>query len=170
MKQRQPTSSSGFTIVELMVSLAVASILIGIAIPAFTDFIRQRTLTTGVNDMVLAITYARSEAVRRGETVSVEALDPDADNEWGGGYCVVVGAAGNCAGEVLRRFEPAANAVFDGVGALNNVTRLSFNARGMLTPGVNGSILLCRDGVNRGRALNVNVVGRTDVDSEWECG
>ena len=95
----------GFTIVELMVTMAVAAILMGIAIPAFNDFIAQRTMASRVNDFVVAVTYARSEAARRGGIVSIQAVDAsDGDNEWGPGYCVVEGNPGNC-NDALRRFE-----------------------------------------------------------------
>jgi prepilin-type N-terminal cleavage/methylation domain-containing protein len=35
----------GLTVIELLVSLAVASILIGLAVPAFNNFVAQQTLT-----------------------------------------------------------------------------------------------------------------------------
>ena len=63
----------GLTIVELMVTLAVAAILIGLAVPAFNSFIIQRGLTAETNDFMVAVQYARSEAGRRGSSVSVQA-------------------------------------------------------------------------------------------------
>ena len=160
------TASSGFTIVELMVTLAVAAILIGFALPAFTDFVRQRTLTSEVNDFVLALTYARSEAVRRGQNVSVQSLGGDSGSEWGDGYQVV-----DVDGNVLRTFAPVADATtFDATGALNNVFTITFSGRGMVTPqpAGPGAVKLCRDGTTPGRVVNVGVVGRPDVD-EVDC-
>lgn len=159
----------GFTIVELMVTLAVASILIGIAVPAFTDFLRQRTMASRINDFVMAVTYARSEAARLGGTVSVQALGGDSANEWGNGYDVVVDASA----EVLRHFESMDDATLDAIGAgWHNRFILTFNARGMLTPqpGASGRIRLCHDDANvdPGREVSVSVIGRTDVE-EFEC-
>lgn len=158
---------AGFTIVELMVSLAVAAILIGFALPAFTDFIDQRRMASRANDFVLAVTYARSEAARRGEAVSVQAVDDsDNDNEWGPGYEVVAG------GTVLRSFEPIdpADATVDGRGGFDGIGTLTFNARGMLTLGAAGEIRICSadDTEDPGREIRISAIGRPDVE-EWTC-
>lgn len=56
---------SGFTLIELMVTLTVAAILVGIAVPNMRDFIRNNRLTGGVNDMLHSLQVARSEAIKR---------------------------------------------------------------------------------------------------------
>lgn len=56
---------TGFTILELMASLAVAGVLLIIAIPSFRQLILSSRLTTAANDMVAAINIARMEAVKR---------------------------------------------------------------------------------------------------------
>jgi len=160
-----------FTLIELMVTLAVAAILIGFALPAFNDFIAQRNLTARVNSLVLAVNYARSEATRLGTVVSVQASDPaDTDNEWGPGFCVVVGNPGNCDAPVLRHFEALDNKSFDGVDDFDGVAALSFNSRGTLVNGVTGSVQLCatQTSVDPGRRLDMNLMGRTAI-GEWIC-
>ncbi len=89
-----PARQRGITIIEIMVTLAIAAVLIGLAVPAFNGFVAQRALTAQVNDFLVAVQYARSEAGRRGTYVSVQALNAaNAANEWGPGWCVVVGNA-----------------------------------------------------------------------------
>jgi type IV fimbrial biogenesis protein FimT len=165
MYGKKRRTNTGFTIVELMVSLAVAAILLGLAVPAFNDFVRQRTLSAQVNDFVLAVTYARSEAIRRGGLVSVRAAAPAAGNEWGGGYCVVVGTSGDCDGDVLRRFEATNGATLGGAGGLAGVAILSFNARGLLTLGAAGSVRLCSAVTNPDRAVNISFIGSPDANN-----
>lgn len=170
---------SGFTIIELMVTMAVAAILIGIALPAFNDFVRQRTMAARVNEFVLALTYARSEAVRRGGRVSVQAVGNDGDNEWGLGYCVVVGNPGDCADAdlVLRRFGAMPNdgndpnaVTFNATGTLDGDFVLTFNGRGMKTSMDLGRIDLCflDEDIDPGRAVDVSATGRADAQ-ELEC-
>ena len=167
--------TGGFTIVELMVTLAVAAILMGFALPAFNDFVRQRTMASRINDFVMAVTYARSEAVRRGGLVSVQADAPEADNEWGGGYCVVVGNPGNCPDpadpEVLRWFGPmsAAEVTFD---ASPGVETLTFNSRGLPAPQLAAAVAVSLCSVDAsgdpGRVVNITVTGRPDTE-ELDC-
>lgn len=59
----------GFTIVELMLTLLVAAVLMAIGIPSFQTMIKSNRLTTTTNELIGAITFARSEAAKRGNTV-----------------------------------------------------------------------------------------------------
>jgi len=61
----------GFTIIELMMTLAVAAILITIAIPSFRSMIISNNIITHTNEFVGTISYARSEAIRRGKSVTI---------------------------------------------------------------------------------------------------
>ncbi len=64
-------ASAGFTLTELIVTLAVASILLGIAVPSFGSMMMSSRLTTQANDFVSAINFARSEAIKRNRTISL---------------------------------------------------------------------------------------------------
>jgi type IV fimbrial biogenesis protein FimT len=55
----------GFTIIELMVAVAVAAVLLLIAIPNFRSITLTNRLTTTANDMVAAISTARMEAIKQ---------------------------------------------------------------------------------------------------------
>jgi len=55
----------GFTLIEMVITLAVAMILIAIAVPSFTSLIASNRLTTAVNEMVDASNVARMEAIKR---------------------------------------------------------------------------------------------------------
>ncbi|MBU1312184.1 MAG: GspH/FimT family pseudopilin [Gammaproteobacteria bacterium] len=54
----------GFTLVELMVAMAVLAIVSVVAIPAFGNLISSNRLNAQANEFLSAITYARSEAIR----------------------------------------------------------------------------------------------------------
>jgi len=169
---------AGLTIVELMVTLAVAAILIGLAVPAFNNFIVQRGLTTEVNDFLVAIQYARSEAGRRGTNVSVQAQNAgDNANEWGGcsgalcGWCVVVGAPGACPndGTELRNFTASSANTLDGEGVLNGVGTLTFNSRGLLINAGAGTFALCHGGEPVGRTVSLTAIGRVSAATKTDC-
>jgi type IV fimbrial biogenesis protein FimT len=60
-----------FTLLELMVTLVVAGILVGVGVPSFIDIVRSSRTATNVNELVTALSIARSEAIRRGGRISV---------------------------------------------------------------------------------------------------
>jgi type IV fimbrial biogenesis protein FimT len=84
--QKQPSNAQGFTLLELLVTIAIAAILIGIAIPNFMDVIRSNRLTTYTNEFVTAMNLARSEAVKQGQIVVVRKTSTN----WEGGWQVFV--------------------------------------------------------------------------------
>ncbi|WP_130620155.1 GspH/FimT family pseudopilin [Dyella amyloliquefaciens] len=64
-----PCRVRGFTMVELMITLAVAAILTMIAVPSFSNMINANRLTTATNAMVGALNSARMEAIKRNGSV-----------------------------------------------------------------------------------------------------
>ncbi len=156
--------SSGFSIIELMVAMALGAILLGMALPAFNGLMTQRTMTTQVNDLVVAVHYARSEAVKLGGLVTVQTVDEsDSNNEWGPGFCVVVGDPGNC-DDPLRVFTVTDDVTLNATGILADEDSFSFNGRGLLTlNGNDGTFRLCSTDANTdpGRIVEINTIGRT---------
>lgn len=61
----------GFTLIELMVTLAVAAILLTVAVPNFQRFIKCNALSARTNGLVADLQLARSEAAKRGANVSI---------------------------------------------------------------------------------------------------
>lgn len=72
----------GFTLIELMVTIAIAAILMGIAIPSFVATISSNRLTTSANELVSALNLARSEAVKRGQQVVVKKTGTNWEDGW----------------------------------------------------------------------------------------
>jgi len=103
-------SLKGFTIVELMVVLVIASILLLIGIPSFTQMIRNNSMTVSANEFVGAFRYARTEAIKRGTNIH---LGQRNGTDWAGGIIVWVNNDGNNTFDVgdtaLRLWEPLNN-------------------------------------------------------------
>lgn len=75
----------GFTLIELMVTVAVAVILSMVAVPSFRQFILNQRIKNTSYDLVSALTMARSEAITRNAPVSLAASGAS----WANGWCVI---------------------------------------------------------------------------------
>ncbi len=78
--------AAGFSIVELMVTVTVAAVLLGLAIPSFRDLLINNKVTEATNQLVGDLNLARSEAVRRGTLVAV--ISTSGSNDWSTGWYV----------------------------------------------------------------------------------
>lgn len=172
-------NSSGFTLVELLVIVVIVGIGFSLAVPSYQGMVARNRVATQTNDMLLAITLARSEASRKGGIVSVQAAAPVAGDEFGGGYCVVDGNPGDCSDPVIRRF-PALNGettlggVDDDAGGgdwPSPRNSLQFNGLGALS-GTSSQVRnldLCYPG-QEGRRIRISLIGRTKIWREAEAG
>src|SRR2546421_1335135 len=61
----------GFTLTELMVTLAVAGVLAGVAVPNLRSFIQNSRLSSASNDLLRSFRLARTEAIKRQTNVVV---------------------------------------------------------------------------------------------------
>ena len=116
---------TGFTIIELMITLALVAILAGFALPALQDLVTNNRATAQANNFLAALTLARSEAIKRRASVDVVAVDEsDGANEWGPGWQVSSG------GTLIRDFEATVGSTLNSQGGVATVT---FDPSGMLS-------------------------------------
>lgn len=78
----------GFSLIELMVTLSIAVIMLGIGIPSFKNFTASQKVKAASQDLMSTLSLARSEAVKRNTDVTVA---PDTAGVWTGGWTVKTG-------------------------------------------------------------------------------
>lgn len=150
----------GFTLVELMITLAVMAILLTVGIPSFQSIFQSNRLATQANEMIGSINLARSEAIKRGANVTIT---PNAGG-FQNGWCIHTGNA--CAGGAVLRQFPAMNQMTVTAGVINAIV---FNGQGQKSSPA-GTITLqlsptgCTSGMaNYSRTVSIANTGRTSV-------
>lgn len=89
-------NTRGFTLVEVLVCIAILGVLAGLAAPSFSESIKRYRITAIKDDLIASLQAARFEAIRRGQTITLirttgcgaEAGDI---NMWSCGWFSVVG-------------------------------------------------------------------------------
>lgn len=164
MKNRYD-KSSGFTIIELMIAVAIAGVMAAIAIPGFSTFIKNNCMTTTANSLVTSLQLAKSEAVKRRQTVTVAPTKSSGDadyasNEWGEGWTVADST------ETIRVVELTC-----GVGKTTvdgDDTSVIYDSTGFTN--TTSTFTICDDRtLETGREVSVNSLGRPTTDNKHAC-
>lgn len=174
---------AGLTMVELMVTVGVAAVLAATAVPSMQSFVRVSQVRTAANELAVALATARSEAVKRGNPVTV---CKSADVTLAQPLCTGSTAVPWRQGWIMF-VDHDQDGVIDTSGSLPDVRLRVGAADGRLTVqadtnfsryvsylpnGVSvgsggssaGAFHVCLNGV--GRAVTVNTSGRTQVREE----
>jgi type IV fimbrial biogenesis protein FimT len=64
-------AAAGFSLVELMIVMAVIGVLLMFAVPSFSEFLANQQIRVGADAVLNGIQVARAEAVRRNRSVQV---------------------------------------------------------------------------------------------------
>ena len=166
--------NSGFTLLELLITVALISIVMAIAIPSMTTFTQNDRLTTNINTLIGHLAYARSEAVKLNQQVSICVSNDTATctaGNWQDGWIVYIDADGSntfTAGEQVLRAQQA----LDGANTLTTAigTQVTYDYRGFVTAASVGSFLLCdaRSGAF-GKTIRISTTGRVRVEGASAC-
>lgn len=155
--------TKGFTLTELMVVLAIASIVTAIAIPSFSGLFKSNQMRSSQGDLITAFQFARAEAMRRGQPVSLTPTDNSSSvNEWGSGLKVSVG------GEDLRVVSPFKTTMtLDGT---DSVASIDYLPNGMTDLTATLVINVCDDRVGEtGREISLLATGMVSINPDYIC-
>lgn len=146
---RQSLQARGFTLLELMITLAISSILLTSGLPAMQGMLQSSLHTSHVNTFVTHLHYSRSEAVKRGRNVVMcksEDRQSCTDTDgWHLGWIIFTDTNKNREydeGEHLLRIEQGWK---DGIAVTSGQRRRVVYQPTGQSPGTNGTYVFCND-------------------------
>lgn len=121
---------SGFTLLELMVTISVLAILLALGLPSFQGSLRSNRVATATNEMIASISLARSEAIRstQGGGVCPSTNGTGCGGNWSDGWLVWSDVNGNGAldgSEPVLRYSRGNSKL-----TANGPATIAFDARG----------------------------------------
>jgi type IV fimbrial biogenesis protein FimT len=190
--QRIRASNTGFTLIELMVVLAILAIVAALAAPNLERFIVRNRVASITNDYLATLNFARTEAITRNQCVSIcpvanpRAADPRclADDDWSAGWAVFVnstcaapaGQQTNTDPNELLRVREALPEGYALANASGTAMGLRFNPRGQVMiggAGLGATINVMPPGGIKdtaSRVICVNMMGQArTLDSFGTC-
>ena len=146
----------GFTLIELIVTLAVVGVLFAIAAPNMTTTIQANRLSGQYNDMRGDFAFARNLAISRNVAVTISS---NGGTNWSSGWTVVTPT------QTARITNTANNVVISSA-----IASLTYMPDGTANVAAATNITICDDRIgNYGKQLNVNFAGRVKLNSNATC-
>ncbi len=166
----------GFTLVELMITLAIAAILLTVGVPSFNDFIMDGRLVSQANDFIADLNLARSTAVKYQRNASIcvstsyNTATPACTNgtDWSNGWIVWVDKDRDStvdASEVVKVREPFNEAATFTSTTTNQIT---YDSRGFVNMAETFSLCDDRDD-ETGRQITISASGRPNISQKTDC-
>ena len=163
----------GFTLLEIIITLAVAGILLSVAAPSFSELSSDTRQSTNANRFTSAMRYARSESTKRAAPISVCArkTDTTCGSTWANGWIIYVDREDtgtlltlDSTDEILKVADAVsaksikASAVIR-PASVGEQDVIQFNARGRTNWDL-GTIVICDSrGATEAKALAINGIG-----------
>jgi type IV fimbrial biogenesis protein FimT len=167
--------NAGFTLWELLWTLAITGVAAGLAVPSFAEFLLDSRRTADINGFVIAVQLARSEASKRGRSVVLcQSADlrtcGNDELEYGSGW-IVFSNDDDVRPPQRSGLEPLLYAHAPALVGSISANRELFEFRPYLKRSVNGTVTFCdRRGAGAARAVIVSYTGRPRVDSKGPGG
>jgi type IV fimbrial biogenesis protein FimT len=166
---RVNTRCSGRSLVELLAALTVAAVLTAAAVPSYSMLMRDTRLTAAAGDLHNMLFMARSEAVKRGQTVQIETLS--GTTSWADGARMFLDSDGDGVKDAGEEILWLSTPIPDGYSLSGPFAALRFTPSGTLSvaPTV-VSFAVCKAGASgsTGRTVAVAQTGRPSV-TESTC-
>ncbi|GAA3941819.1 GspH/FimT family pseudopilin [Litoribacillus peritrichatus] len=169
------SSQTGFSLIELMVTLGVLGALLVAAFPGFNELITGQRLKTQTNDTLTAVLFAKSEAIKRRSSVTICAMKTNVENqcgasgtEWANGWIVfddidADGIVDN--GEDILKF----NGDYDRLTSKSTISAITLDEQGAANASVDIEFCFAEANGDKARNLAMAAIGSPVISSKENC-
>ncbi len=167
-------TASGMTLVELLVTVTLVAILLAVGLPSYQGITTTNRMASEMNALVGDLQYARGEAVKQGQPVTVCASGNGTacsnSTNWANGWLMFSDANGNRSvdsGEAILRVQPALGST--DTLASSSLAAMTFNRNGFSSNA--GSINLddAAGSADRLQCVRISTVGYVQLLSGSSC-
>lgn len=147
--------SAGFTLIELMVSIAIVAVIATLAVPSFTEFSASQRVKAAASSLFISILHARSEAITRDVTVTLSPISGD----WANGWIIQNPAFPDLN---LERHDQSGNVIISGPASLR------YRSSGRLTDTSVSDFSITADGTSAEYCVSVSLNGQP-INKKGAC-
>lgn len=169
--------AQGFTLIELMVTIAVVAVLAALAFPSFQYSLRSNRTSTATNELMASLALARSEAVRsaRGSGLCTSADGATCGGTWNDGWIVWIdndanGVPGGANDRIIRYTQAHDRLSVTATSSAGSATLVRFDPRGRVFDGNSRDFTIlpspCPTGEKVQRHLTLSSTGQTRIAKE----
>jgi len=152
MVQLTTPRRGGFTLIELMITVAIVGVLAKLAAPAMQQMILAENVRSATSDLQTALYYTRSEAIKRASNVDIVPNSGDWKNGW------VVQLSGG--GAVLRQHDAVNTQLSSMAGGT-----ITYRSDGRVTS-TPGTIAVTTSNTSvQARCIKIDLSGRPNVNN-----
>jgi type IV fimbrial biogenesis protein FimT len=147
----------GFTLIELMVVVALAAMMAALATPSFKSFIASQRVKTAASDFAMTAIFARSEAIKRNSDVTITAVSSGATG-WQDGWTVSTGTT-----------ELSKQQSYTGVTFSGPTSAVTYQSTGRLSASVATMKITGQDGSVRCIAFDLSGMPKSSKSTTGDC-
>lgn len=156
----------GFTLVELMVAIAIAGILMAVGLPSVRSMLNSQKMKSASFDIVTTAMQARSEAIKWGGASSASISIVAPSNNFSNGWCITFTSSTTCSTSapgdaVMQVIKPTGNVTYAYQGTAAPIV---FTRTGRLSSGTSVKLLLTdTDNFAAPRCVTIDTNGNASV-------
>lgn len=148
-ERRLVSQIRGFTVTELMIATVITAILAGLAAPSFQELIEVQRAKSAASDLLIVLTRARSEAIKRNAEVTLSAKSANWTNGW-------------------QIPDPVTGDLIEDHAAIRNLTlsgpaSVVFQSSGRVKGGSSVNINISGNDTNSARCVTLDLSGRPSI-------